>query len=110
MTEKGEIKRDGAVAQKNSGRGQIQKGDAILDIFTVDYKEYPKGFSVNLKVWAKICTDALRNGHTEPMLKIVLGQDNSKLRLCVVNEAIVEDYIRLRKAEEYALAEQYRTI
>lgn len=100
MTEKGEIKRDGAKAQKNSGRGQYQKGDAILDIFTVDYKEYGKSFGVSRSVWAKVCTDALRNGHTEPMLKLVLGSGNEKLRLCVVAEHIIEDYIRLRKLEE----------
>lgn len=103
MTELGEIKRDGAKAQKNSGRGQYQKGDAILDIFTVDYKEYPKGFSVNRSNWAKVCSDALRNGHTEPMLKVVLGTGNEKLRLCIVAEHILEDYIRLRRAEDESI-------
>lgn len=100
MSEKSEVKRDGARAQKNSGRGQIQKGDAILDIFTVDYKEYEKGFTVNQDNWAKICMDAMRNGQSEPVLKLVLGKGNGKTRLGVVSWDIVEDYIRLRKAEE----------
>jgi hypothetical protein len=103
LSEKSEIKRDGARAQKNSGRGHYQKGDATLDIFTVDYKEYPRGFTVNEDNWAKICTDAIRNGHTEPALKVVLGSGNDKTRLWIVAEHIIEDYIRLRKAEEDAL-------
>lgn len=100
MSEKSEAKRDGARLTKNSGRGQIQKGDAFLDIFTVDYKEYAKSFSISKTVWAKICSDARRNGHTEPALKIILGDDVSKIRLWVVAEHIIEDYIRLRKLEE----------
>ena len=39
MSERGEIKRDNAKAQKNSGRGQYQKGDAKWYNFVVDYKE-----------------------------------------------------------------------
>lgn len=99
MSEKSEIKRDGAKGQKNSGRGQYQKGDAILDIFTIDYKEYPKGFTVNIENWAKICMDAIRN-RNEPVLKVILGTWNNKTRLGVVSWDIVEDYIRLRKLEE----------
>ena len=38
MTERGEAKRDGAKQQKNSGRGQYQKGDAQWNQFVVDYK------------------------------------------------------------------------
>jgi hypothetical protein len=100
MSEAGEVKRDGSRATKNSGRGQYQKGDAFLDIFTVDYKEYPKGFTVNQDNWAKVCSDAFRNGQSEPALKIILGAGNSKTRLWIVAEHIIEDYIRLRKKEE----------
>lgn len=100
MSEKSEVKRDGAVAQKNSGRGQYQKGDAILDIFTVDYKEYEKSFSLTWDVWAKICKDAIRNNFTEPALKIILGKGNNKIRLWVVADHIMQDYIRLRQQEE----------
>lgn len=100
MSEKGEVKRDGARATKNSGRGEYSKGDAILDIFTVDYKEYPKGFTVNQDNWAKICMDAIRNAHSTPLLKIILGAGNNKTRLAIVSWEVIEDYIRLRKAEE----------
>lgn len=100
MSEQSEAKRDGARLQKNSGRGQYQKGDATLDIFTVDYKEYDKSFSVNKKNWSKICMDAWRNGNTEPALKVILGSGNDKTRLWIVREYIIEDYIRLRKLEE----------
>lgn len=100
MSERGEIKRMGARPMKNSGRGEYQKGDARLDIFTVDVKEYPKGYTVNLESWGKICSDAWRNQRSDPMLNIVLGQGNSKIRLAVVSMDIIEDYIRLREAEE----------
>jgi hypothetical protein len=100
MSEESEIKRDGAKAVSNSGRGQYRKGDALLDIFTVDYKEYSKSFSLSKTVWAKICKDALRNSQSVPALKIILGDGNAKVRLWVVEEGIIEDYIRLRKMEE----------
>lgn len=100
MSEKAEIKRDGARATKNSGRGSYQKGDSLLDIFTVDYKEYEKSFSISQNVWAKICSDAIRNNHTVPALKVILGKGNNKTRLAVVSWDILEDYMRLRKAEE----------
>jgi len=100
MSEKTESKRDGSDLTKNSGRGQYQKGDAFLDIFTVDYKEYAKSFSISQDVWAKVCTDAFRNGQSEPALKIILGAGNTKTRLWIVAEHIIADYIRLRKEEE----------
>lgn len=103
MSEASEVKRDGARATKNSGRGAYQKGDAYLDIFTVDYKEYEKSFSISRDVWAKICTDAMRNDQSEPALKIILGSGNQKTRLWIVAEHIIEDYIRLRKLEEDGL-------
>ena len=103
MSEKSETKRDGARAQKNSGRGSHAKGDAILDIFTIDYKEYPKGFTVNLNNWAKVCTDAMKN-RNEPALKIVLGEDDNKVRIVAVAEHIFKDYIRLRELEEQWLS------
>lgn len=100
MSEANEVKRDGARATKNSGRGSIQKGDARLDIFTIDYKEYPKGFTVNQENWRKICVDAMRNNRSEPALKIILGSGDNRTRLWIVAEHIIEDYIRLRQMEE----------
>ena len=102
MSEASEAKRDGARLQSNSGRGQYQKGDAKVDIFTVDYKEYKQSFGLSRSVWAKVCTDAMRNGQSEPALKIILGEGNEKTRLWVVAEHIMHDYIRLRQLEEAA--------
>jgi len=39
MSERAEVKRDGSKAQKNSGRGAYQKGDAKWKNCLVDYKE-----------------------------------------------------------------------
>jgi len=87
-----EIKRMGAVAQKNSGRGKHDKGDAILDgIWMVDVKEYAKTFGLSTAVWAKTCTDAFRAGKKEPMLKIVLGEGNNRVRLVVISETMFSD-------------------
>lgn len=88
MSEKGEAKRDGAKLQLNSGRGQFQKGDATLDGWCIDYKEYPKGFTVNKTAWGKICTDAFKSGNLEPALKIVLGEGGQKTRLFVISETM----------------------
>lgn len=97
MSEANEIKRDNARAQKNSGRGQYQKGDAKWHNFVVDYKETAKSVSVNKSMWAKICTDTFkvdRNMH--PLLKLIIGEGGSKVRLAVVEwdilEALVECY------------------
>lgn len=92
MSERGEIKRDGAKAQKNSGRGQYQKGDAQWNDFVVDYKEYEKSISITPDIWAKICTDTFkvdRNKH--PVLKLILGSGNNKIRLAVIEWSIFEE-------------------
>jgi hypothetical protein len=88
--EKEEIKRDGGKAQKNSGRGKIQKGDAILEPFCYDIKEYGKSFSLSKDVWAKICDDAFRSGRREPALKVVLGEGNYKTRLWVIEDEMFQ--------------------
>lgn len=98
MSELAELKRMGARAVNNSGRN-YEKGDGRLDIFTVDVKEYPKGYRVDQKNWTKICKDAVQNQHSEPMLAVVLGEGDYKTRLAVVTMDIIQDYIRLRKAE-----------
>lgn len=94
MSERSEVKRDGAKAQKNSGRGQIQKGDAKLNPFVVDYKEYPNGFRVDKNSWGKICMDAIKSGG-EPALKVILGEDNNKVRLWVISD---EMFRQMREA------------
>lgn len=100
MSEASEARRIGAKLTKNSGRGQYQKGDAILDIFTLDFKESRRTFGLSQSVWQKVCTDAMKNGITEPALIVILG-DAIKTRLAVVSLDILEDYVRLRQKEEH---------
>lgn len=91
MSERGEIKRDGAKAQKNSGRGKIQKGDAIWHDFVVDYKEYSKSISISKDTWAKICTDTFRVSRDKfPVLKLILG-DSNPTRLAVIEWSLFEE-------------------
>jgi hypothetical protein len=94
MTEKSEIKRDGAKAIKNSGRGSHQKGDSVFGDFVVDYKEYPKGFRVGKAEWAKICTDAMRTDRTKsPALKIIMGEGSDIIRLAVIEWGVLEQLV-----------------
>ena len=77
MSERAEVKRDGAKAQKNSGRGEYQKGDAKWKNFVVDYKESKASFNLNKDVWAKICTDTFKVSRDMlPALKIIIGGDS----------------------------------
>lgn len=84
MSERSEAKRDGAKLQKNSGRGQYQKGDAKWKNYVVDYKEYSKSISISPSMWAKVCTDTFKVSRSMfPALKLILG-DTSKIRLAVI--------------------------
>lgn len=91
MSERGEAKKVGAKQHKNSGRN-TKKGDATWHNFTVDFKEYPKGFTVNKDNWAKAVTDAMRN-HADPAIFVVLGEGNQKVRLAIVEVAILEQLL-----------------
>ena len=88
MSERSESKRIGAKQHKNSGRN-THKGDATWRNFTVDFKEYPKGITVNKDIWAKAVTDAIRNGN-DPALFLVLGEGNAKVRLAVIEVEMLE--------------------
>ena len=91
MSERGEAKRDGAKQQKNSGRGDYQKGDAVWHSFVVDYKEYSKSISISQSIWAKICTDTFKVSRDKyPLLKLILGEGNRKTRLAVIEWALFE--------------------
>lgn len=86
-SENREIKRMGGKAQKNSGRGQYQKGDARLFPFIVDVKEYAESFSVSRKNWAKLQTDTMTSDRSAvPAFSLVLGNDDHRLRLWVVHD------------------------
>lgn len=90
MSERGEIKRIGAKAHKNSGRGQYQKSDATWNEFIVDIKEYSKSFSLSQDVWAKVVTDTMRTDlYKSPALMVVLGE-KYKTRLAVIEWAVLE--------------------
>jgi hypothetical protein len=100
VSEEIEMKRDGAVQVKNSGRSRgTAKGDAILEPFVIDYKEYTNSFSVSREVWRKIATDAFTNRRREPALKLVLGsedaEDKTKIRVFVISEHM---FMEMREA------------
>lgn len=89
MSEKSEAKRLDARLHKNSGRGQ-KKGDASWLGFVVDFKEASKSFSLNKKVWAKVCTDAAKvDIEKHPLLAIILGE-RDKVRLGLVDLDVLE--------------------
>lgn len=91
MSEKSESKRIGAKQHKNSGRG-IKKGDATWKNFTVDFKEVSKSFTINQDVWAKAVTDAIKNNN-DPAIVVIVGKDNKKVRLAIVEFSILEELI-----------------
>ena len=94
MSERSEAKRDGAKQQKNCGRGDYQKGDAIWKGFVVDYKESGKSVAVSKEMWAKVCTDTFKVSRAYyPVLKLVIGEDNSKTRLAVIEWSLLEQLV-----------------
>ena len=95
MSERSETRRLGAKAIKNSGRGTI-KGDATWENFTVDFKEYPKGFTINQDNWAKATTDAMKNKN-DPAIVVVLGETSRKTRLAIIELSLLEQLIEESK-------------
>ena len=93
-SEAAEIKRFGGTPQPNSGRGKHKKGDAIIDKFVVDVKEYSKSFGLSMSVWAKICTDAVKQGK-RPALNIVLGEGQRRVRMWVISDKDMQEYLEL---------------
>lgn len=89
-TEAAEIKRLGGIPQKNSGRGTHQKGDAILEPFLVDVKEAIKSFTLNTKVWGKVCTDAIKSGRRQPALMVALGEEHP-VRLWIIGDRMFKE-------------------
>lgn len=95
MSERSEAKRDGAKQQKNSGRGDYLKGDAIWNGFVVDYKESAKTVSVSKEMWAKVCTDTFKVSRSyHPVLKLIIGEGNNKSRLAVIEWSLLEDLMK----------------
>ncbi len=90
MSERSESKRIGAKQHKNSGRNN-KKGDATWRNFIVDFKEVGKSFTLNKDVWAKVVTDAIKNNN-DPALIVVLGEENKKVRLAIIEVELLEQY------------------
>ena len=88
VSEKNEAERIGARLQRNSGRGILEKGDAVLEPFLFDIKEYDESFSVSRNNWAKLASDAFRAGQRVPAFFLALGSKtvSTKLRLVVLHE------------------------
>jgi hypothetical protein len=91
LTEKSESKRIGAKQHKNSGRG-THKGDATWKNFTIDFKEVGKSFTINKDVWAKTCTDAIKN-NSDPAIFIVIGEGDKKIRLALIEQSLLELFL-----------------
>lgn len=93
MSEASEIKRMGARAQSNSGRGAHDKGDAVLEPFLVDIKEYTNSFSVSRDNWAKLTLDAFKAGRRIPAFYLALGAEttNDKVRLWVISDDMMQE-------------------
>lgn len=92
MSEREEAKRDGATLVPNSGRSKgTAKGDATLDHWLIDYKEYSKSYGVSVSNWSKLSSDAWKNGHRNPTLKLVLGDDGKYVRLFVIDEKMFHE-------------------
>jgi hypothetical protein len=91
-SEKREIARFGGKPQKNSGRGKFNKGDAVLGPFTVDVKEYKKSYSLSRENWAKICTDAAKNGN-EPVLMLAIGDGAETVRIWAVGDQMFKSML-----------------
>jgi hypothetical protein len=93
MSEKIEAGRDGARLHRNSGRGWIEKGDATLGPFVIDYKEYTESFGVSRKVWAKATLDALK-ARKQPALRLVLGKTGeTPLRVWVIGDTMFQEML-----------------
>lgn len=90
MSERTESKKIGAKQHKNSGRN-TKKGDATWNNFTVDFKEVGKSFTINKDVWAKACTDAIKNNN-DPAIIVVMGE-TSKVRLAIIELEVLEQIL-----------------
>lgn len=81
----------GAKPHPNSGRGYIKKGDGTWGNFIVDVKEASRSFTLNMKVWQKVCTDTIRTDPSkDPALVVVL---EGKHKLAIVPLDVLEDLI-----------------
>ncbi len=90
MSERAESKRIKAKQHKNSGRN-TKKGDATWHNFTVDFKEAEKSFTLNKDVWAKACTDAIKNNN-DPAIVVIMGE-TQKVRLAIIELEVLDQIL-----------------
>ncbi len=104
-SEKAELKKAGAKPQRNSGRNPWEKGDGVLDPFIVDVKEAKTSFTFNKKVWAKICSDAIKHGK-EPALLIAMGENRETVRTWIIGDTMFKQMLDAWNKEYGELNEQ----
>lgn len=91
-SEKAELKIAGAKPQRNSGRNPWEKGDGTLPPFLVDVKEARSSFTFNKRIWAKICSDAIKHG-MEPALMIAIGEDRDTVRTWIIGDTMFKQML-----------------
>lgn len=91
-SEKAELKKAGATPQRNSGRNPWEKGDGVLGPFIVDVKEAKASFAFNKKVWAKICSDAIKHDR-EPALLIAMGENRETVRTWIIGDTMFKQML-----------------
>lgn len=105
-SEQYELKRLGAIPTKNSGRGKWEKADGILyspfgdSLITVDIKEANRSLGLTEALWAKVTTDAKKN-KTEPLIKAVIGEEEPKDRLVILEEKMFLEMYAAWKEKYY---------
>lgn len=94
--EKKQAKKDGATLVRNSGRG-VEKGDAKLGQFLIDYKFNAKSFQLGLENWKKMKKDAWGNGMRSPVISIVF---EDKTQVAIVEWEWFMELIELTKDDD----------
>lgn len=97
MTKNGSLKQEqnfiksiGGTPHRNSGRG-MKPGDGSWHQFVIDVKHRIKSFTLDEKVWAKICTDTVNVSiDKEPALIVVF---DSNIKLAVIALDTLEELI-----------------
>lgn len=91
-SERAELKRAGAMPQRNSGRNPWEKGDGVLGPFIVDVKEAKNSFTYKREVWAKICSDAIKHGK-EPALLVAIGENRETVRTWIIGDTMFKQML-----------------
>lgn len=99
MTEKKQAKKDKARLVKNSGRG-LNKGDAELQKFLIDYKETDaSSFTISLEKFKKHELDAIHI-QKEAVIVVIFKEHNGRA-LAVVDWEILKDLVKPPEESPY---------